>query len=291
MAKVVVVGGSGFLGSHVSDELSRRGHQVCIFDAKQSPWLREDQQFVLGSLLDQNSLKVACKDAEYLYHFAAVADITESRSNPYRTVETNVMGAASVMEAAKEIGVPRVLYASTMYVYSEAGSFYRASKQAAEGIIESYCDAFDIDYTFLRYGSLYGPRAQEWNGLRSYVRQVIQEGSLKYPGSGEERREYIHVSDAASLSVDALDHRYRNQAITITGSQVMTSKELAEMLFEIAGRKLNVTFARSERGEEHYRITPYRYSPKSTRKIAPAEFIDLGQGILELFEEIAQTQD
>jgi UDP-glucose 4-epimerase len=174
-----------------------------------------------------------------------------------------------------------------MYVYSAAGSFYRASKQAAETIIETYGESFDLDFTLLRYGSLYGPRAQDWNGLHGYVRQVMEEGRLDYPGSGDERREYIHVCDAARLSVDVLDSKHRNQAITVTGSQVLHSSELAAMIFEIAGIEPNVVFLQDERSEEHYRLTPYRYTPRQAKKLVPSEFIDLGQGILEACEEVA----
>jgi UDP-glucose 4-epimerase len=287
MDKVTVIGGSGFLGSHVADELSNRGYSVTSFDKNLSPWIRADQHFVQGDLLDRRALADACENARFVYHFASVADIDEAKANPYKTIETNVLGAAATLEVICNSSIERVVYASTMYVYSAAGSFYRASKQAAETIIEAYCDSARLDYTFLRYGSLYGPRAQDWNGLRSYVRQVMQEGALRYPGSGDERREYIHVRDAARLSVDVLDHRHRNQAITVTGTQVLNSSELAEMIFEIAGKPPEITFTQEESREEHYRMTPYRYTSRQAKKLVPSEFIDLGQGILEVCEEMA----
>ncbi len=289
MDKVTVIGGSGFLGSHVADELGVRGYKVTIFDREPSPWINSSQRMVVGDVLDRSALADTCEGARYVYHFAGVADISEARANPYHTIEANVLGTMAALEAARSSGSERFVYASTMYVYSVAGSFYRASKQAAETIIETYGKAFEMDYTLLRYGSLYGPRAQNWNGLRGYVQQVIQEGRLDYPGSGDERREYIHVRDAARLSVDVLDEQHRNQAITVTGSQVLDSSELVEMIFEIAGRKPNVVFSQDERSEEHYRLTPYRYTPQQAKKLIPSEFIDLGQGILEACEEIARA--
>lgn len=286
MDNVVVIGGSGFLGSHVADELSVRGYQVTVFDQKPSLWIRNDQTFVEGDILDRAALSAVIDGARFVYHFGGVADIKESLTDPYRTLEVNILGTANALEALKGSSVERFLYASTMYVYSDAGSFYRASKQSAEAIVEAYCEAKELGYTFLRYGSLYGPRAQEWNGLRSYVRQVIEKGQLDYPGSGDERREYIHVKDAARLSADVLDPRHRNQAITVTGAQVLNSKDLAEMIFEIAGKTPSVSFSDNTRRQEHYRITPYRYSPSQARKLVPSEFVDLGQGILELCEEL-----
>ena len=240
-------------------------------------------------MLDRELLQKACEGSRYLYHFGGIADISEAKSKPFKAIETNVMGVTTALEAARMVRVERFVYASTMYVYSAAGSFYRASKQAAETIVEAYAESFDLDYTLLRYGSLYGPRAQAWNGLRGYVKQVVEEGRLDYLGTGEERREYIHVCDAARLSVDILDNQHRNQAITVTGSQVLNSADLAAMIFEIAGKKANVSFSKDERTEEHYHMTPYRYTPKQAKKLVPSEFVDLGQGILEVVEQIHQA--
>ena len=173
-----------------------------------------------------------------------------------------------------------------MYVYSNYGSFYRASKQAAETVIEAYAEGFNLDYTLLRYGSLYGPRAQPWNGLRRYVDQIVRDGCLKYSGTGRERREYIHVRDAARLSVDVLDDQHRNQAVTLTGAQVLNSTELVQMIFEIAGVPENIEFISDDKEGTHYSMTPYRYTPKQAKKLVPSEFIDLGQGVLEVVEEI-----
>lgn len=124
-----------------------------------------------------------------------------------------------------------------------------------------------------------------------YIRQVINEGKLNYSGTGKERREYIHVLDAARLSVDILDDEHRNSAITVTGSQILNSSELISMIFEITGRKENVVFDASHIKRDHYTMTPYRYTPQMAKKLVPGEFIDVGQGILELVEEISNESE
>lgn len=291
MDKVVVFGGSGFIGSHVADELTRRGYRVTIFDNCESSWIKKDQKMVIGDILDREAVADVLDGAKYLFHFAGIADIGESRQRPYETTKLNVMGVTTVLEAAVQKKVQRSVFASTMYVYSPYGSFYRASKQAAETIIEAYHQHFNLDFTLLRYGSLYGPRAQGWNGLRSYVDQVVRYGELVYQGTGRERREYIHVCDAAKLSVDVLDDAHKNQAITLTGRQVLNSQEIVDMIFEIAGVESNVHFTESRDGTDHYVMTPYRYTPKSAKKIVPETFVDIGQGILDIVEEIHKELD
>ena len=288
---VIVIGGSGFMGSHTADELSDRGYDVTIFDCVTSPWLREDQTMLLGDLLDRDQVVEATKDMDYLYHFAGIADIAEAKEKSFDTININVMGTTIAMEAAVKNNIKRFVYASTMYVYSPYGSFYRASKQAAETIIEAYHEKYGIAYTLLRYGSLYGPRAQSWNGLRKYVSQVVKNGKLLYSGTGKERREYIHTEDAARLSVDVLDDAHKNQAITVTGHQVLNSNELLNMIFEIAGKEQDVEFTSENLSGDHYIMTPYRYTPKRAKKLVPEEFVDIGQGILEIVEDINRESD
>jgi len=289
MEKVVVIGGSGFLGSHTSDELSRRGYDVTIFDSSESFWLQENQRMVIGDILDRDALCSVLEGASVAYHFAGISDLNEAAQKPFETVNMNVLGTANVLEAMSTAKVKRFMYASTLYVYSSYGSLYRASKQASETLIEAYQEMNDFDYTFMRYGSLYGPRSQAWNGIRRYVRDIVSQGELFYDGTGKERREYIHVSDASRLSVDVLQKNYRNQAVTITGSQVLTSQELIELIFEIAGLEENAHYLPEDKAQYHYSSTPYRYTPKQAKKMVPGEFIDIGEGVLEMIEELSSS--
>jgi UDP-glucose 4-epimerase len=289
--KVLIIGGAGFMGSHTADELSRRGYSVTIYDKVASPWLRPDQRMVVADLMDYDALLSAMKGARYVYHYAGVADIGEAKLNPTKTIEANIMGVARVMELAVKVGVKRFAYASTMYVYSVNGSFYRASKQAAEILIEVYAEEYGIEFTLLRYGSLYGPRAQPWNGIRKFISQIVKEGRFDYLGNGTEMREYIHAFDAARLSVDILDSKHANQAITITGQQLIRVDQLAAIIFEIAGVQPNIQFKSELTHPDHYGQTPYRYKPLSAKKLVPTEFVDLGQGILNVIDEIYNEMD
>jgi UDP-glucose 4-epimerase len=286
MKEVLVIGGSGFVGSHTCDALSEAGYNVTIFDRTESKWIREDQKMIIGDMMDEKLLKNAIKNKNYVFHFGGIADISEADNNPYDTIHLNVMGVMKALIACKESSTGRFLYGSTMYVFSPYGSMYRASKQACETIIETFSNQHNLDYTFLRYGSLYGPRAQSWNGLQMRVETVVNKKKLIYHGTGDEEREYIHIKDAAKMTVKALANQYKNQAITLTGSQVISSKALIEMIFEIADIKPDIQFRHNVPGYgNHYVKTPYRYTPKQSKKISPSEYIDFGQGLLEVIEE------
>jgi UDP-glucose 4-epimerase len=280
-----VIGGSGFLGSHVADQLCDAGYRVRIYDRVDSPWRRAEQTMIVGDLLDAAKLNAAIAGADVVYNFAALADLNEARDRALDTVRVNVLGNVQVLEACRTSGVKRFVYASTVYVYSREGGFYRCSKQAAEHYVEEYQRTFGIDFTILRYGSLYGPRADTSNGLYRIVRDALVQGSISYQGNPEAIREYIHVEDAARASVVALGEDFRNQSIVLTGEQSMRVLDLLKMLAEILGLPDEVIF-RDEANVGHYVRTPYAYQPKLGRKYALPLHIDLGQGLLQLIGEV-----
>lgn len=285
---VIVFGGSGFLGSHLADALSDAGHSVTIYDCVKSSWIQACQGFIEGDILDYDQVRRAISGMDYVYHLAGVADISQAIIDPIMTLKINVIGSTHIIEACKEEKVKRLLYASSLYVYSQQGSFYRVSKQAVESIIEAYNEQYGIEYTILRYGSLYGPRAQDWNGLKGFIVQAVKDRRIVYPGNGEERREYIHVKDAANLSVRALEQEFANQCLTLTGTQILSSKEVMKMIQEIIGEDIDINFSvvDPDFSTYHYSLTPYRYNPKRGMKIVPTVFVDLGQGILDIIEEV-----
>jgi UDP-glucose 4-epimerase len=289
MGKACVIGGAGFLGSHVADQLSAAGHEVVIYDRRASPWLGAGQTMVEGDLLDLDGLVRATAGSDYVYNFAALADLNDALAKPLQTVQVNVLGTVNVLEACRRNAVKRFVYASTVYVYSREGGFYRCSKQAAEHYVEEYQHAYGLDFTILRYGSLYGPRADATNGLFRVVRDALATGRISYAGNPESIREYIHVEDAARASVVALGAEFCNESVVLTGHQAMRVLDLLKMLAEILGMPDGVDF-RNENYAGHYVRTPFAYQPKLGRKYSPALHVDLGQGLLQLIDEARRQQ-
>ena len=163
---------------------------------------------IVGDIMNLEEVTKAIQGASVVYNFAAIADIDEANEKPLATAEVNILGNMNVLEASRLSGVRRFIFASSVYVYSESGSFYRASKQAAERFIETYQDRYGLDYTILRYGSLYGRRTDDRNGIYRMLHEAIEQRSITYKGSGEAIREYIHVEDAARMSVQAVSYTH-----------------------------------------------------------------------------------
>lgn len=282
--RITVFGGSGFLGSHVCDKLSEAGFEVAVFDLKPSPWLREGQEMIVGDMLDEAAVAKAVEDAHAVFNFAGIADIEDANVRPRDTVRVNILGNATVLDACVKAGVRRYVFASSVYVFSKSGGFYRCSKQACEQYIETYHENYGLDYTILRYGSLYGPRAGKGNAIRRFVREALTEGRISYFGSPEALREYVHVEDAARSSVEILGPEYANEHIVLTGHQPMRVGDLMKMIKEMLGRDLEIEWGTG--GSAHYEITPYTFSPKIGKKLSPPLHVDLGQGILKVIEDM-----
>jgi UDP-glucose 4-epimerase len=284
---ILLIGGSGFIGSHVADQLSNAGHSVTIFDQQASSWLRDDQKMIVGDLLDFELIDNAVSSSDIVYNFAAISDLNVALNNPLDTVRVNLLGNTHVLEACRKYNIDRFVYASTVYVNSRDGGFYRCSKQSSELFVEEYQRTYGLDFTILRYGSVYGPRSDKHNGMYRIVRDALMSNHLRYEGHPESMREYIHVEDVAAASVSILDESFKNQSIILTGQEPMRVYDLLQMLAEIMGITDNVEFDDGEY-EGHYIRTPYSYQPKLGRKFIPPLHVDLGQGLLQLIEEVQQ---
>ncbi|MCF8069386.1 MAG: NAD(P)-dependent oxidoreductase [Desulfobacterales bacterium] len=285
---ILITGGSGFLGSHVADALSDADHEVTIFDSHKSRYLRPDQKMIIGDVLDQESLNKIVKGQDVVFHFAGIADIDECASKPVDTAKYNILGTVQLLDACRKANIKRFVFASSAYVYSVSGSFYAASKQACEIFIENFSKLYNLKYTCLRYGSLYGKRADDRNSVYRLIKQAIQNGKIIYHGTGEEIRELIHVQDAAQISVAILKPEFENQYIILTGAEKMRYIDLLEMIREMLGTKIKIEMLPSER-KAHYKITPYNFSPKLGRKMVNNPHIDMGQGLLQCMAEIYEN--
>jgi len=286
----IVYGASGFLGSHVADALSVSGYRVRLFDRSPSRYQRADQEMIIGDIMDLEQVKEAAHGAAVVYNFAAIADIDEAQEKPIATATINVLGNMHTLEAARLAGARRFVFASTIYVYSESGSFYRASKQAAERFIETYHERYGLEYSILRYGSLYGRRTDARNGIYRMLYEALERHSITYHGSGEAIREYIHVEDAARMSVQVLAPEFANRHLILTGQERLRIKDVMTMISEIMPGKIDLRFDEARAGH-HYEVTPYAYQPRIGRKLVLNEHVDLGQGLLDCLQDIHQSMD
>ena len=138
-------GGAGFLGSHVADDYLQRV-LMSWFLTVESKWISNGQEMMIGSILDPLAVRKAVSGADVVYNFAAIADLDEGYRKPLETIEINVLGNANIMSECCEQHVGQFVFASSVYVHSRHGGFYRCSKQASEKYVEEYQRLLGLDY-------------------------------------------------------------------------------------------------------------------------------------------------
>ncbi len=283
---VCVIGGSGFIGSHVADAFSHAGDSVRILDRTPSRYLRPDQRMIVGDALDPQTVTEAIKGCDIVLHFAAISDLDIARLQPVETARVNVLGTVQILDACRSAGVGRFIYASSMYVYSREGGFYRCSKQAAEAYVEEFSQCFGLEHTILRFGSIYGPRSDASNGVYRLVRAALLHGRVEYPGDPNAVRQYVHVRDVAQACLLCTKPEHVNRRLVITGTESIPVRDFLGMICEILGLPPDSASFSSTGLPGHYARTPYAYVPKLGLKLHLPTSVDLGEGLLQLTQEL-----
>jgi UDP-glucose 4-epimerase len=260
--RVLVTGGSGFIGSHVVDALLRREIEPRIFDLRPSPHHRKGTvKTAIGDLTDVGALRKAAKDCDAIIHLAASADVGIVAEDPEGAEKANARGTLSVLEAARSTGV-RVVYGSTIWVYGESGEgvldeeaplgmplhLYTATKLAGEMYCTSYAELYEVPYTILRFGIPYGPRARPAAVIPIFVNKAMAGDPLTIAGDGKQTRRFVYVEDLADGVVRALDPQAENRIYNLASNETVTIRELAEVV-RGATRNVEITHTPGRTGD------------------------------------------
>jgi len=264
--RVLVTGGSGFIGSHVVDKLRERNIAVRVYDMIY-PTFRKDIEFYRGSLLDMEALRMACSGVDYIIHLAAVADVNNVFAEPLYAVNLNSTGTANVLEAARINGeVKRVIYASTVWVYSDTqptnsnilaeddpitfpSHLYTATKLAGEYYCKSYQELYDVPYTIVRFGVPYGPRARARTVANVFIDKALNNKALTVAGDGQQFRKFVYVEDLADGVVRALNPRAENQVYNLEGEEKVTVLRVAELIRKHMDTTSEISFVEGRPGD------------------------------------------
>jgi UDP-glucose 4-epimerase len=248
--KVLVTGGSGFIGSHVLDVLSARGHEPVNFDRIPSPHHdRRELRTIIGDATDTEVLADAMKGCDAVVHLAAMADVNHVQADPETAERLNGRATLAVLEAARRAGVKRVVYGSTIWVYSDVpevgvdedtrfvapGHLYTATKLAGELYCRSYAELYGVDYTVLRFGIPYGPRARDATVLAAFVGKALRGEPLTVAGDGSQGRRFVYVEDLADGVERALAPEAANRVYNLAGEETTTILDIAQTVRELVG--------------------------------------------------------
>ena len=265
---VGVVGGSGFIGSHVLGRLKAEGHQVTDFDIM--PPVGAADRHIYVDILDLSKTLIALAgEYEALYMLAAMANVGDVFKNPTEAVEVNVTGTVNVLEAVRRHDIPRVVLASTIWVYSASTAnectedspltlgkvdhVYTATKIASELLTHSYARLYGIKYTILRYGIPYGPGARSGTAIAEFVKRAFARTPITIHGDGLQRRRFLYVKDLAEANVLALSQTGANKTYNVDGREEVAIIDVARKVNDLIG-PVEIKFIEARPGD---------YAPKN----------------------------
>lgn len=263
-SRVLVTGGAGHIGSHVVDELLQAGvGQVVVYDnlseGRLSNLAHDGRlKIVRDDIRDYEDLEVAMRGCDYVFHVASVL-LLECCDRPVKALEVNIQGTFNVLRAAVEAGVEKVIFSSTGSVYGEPSYLpmdedhpynsellYGTTKIAGEHLFRNFYRAHGLEYVGLRYFNVYGPR-QHYKGAYAQIvprwYDRIQAGEpLVIHGDGSQTMDMTYVTDVAWANVLALQSEVTNDFINIGTGKAWSVLEVAEILMEIIGRTVPLTY-------------------------------------------------
>jgi UDP-glucose 4-epimerase len=293
--RLVVTGGSGFIGSHVVRHLREAGHEVLNID-------QNGRDARMLDICDIGAVIEAFKAFRpaYVFHLAGVADARDALAHPVKAVQVNVGGTASVLEAARQAEVKRVIVASTCWVANAMGSgildetapflaeggghVYTTTKIATELLAHDFHKLYGLPFTILRYGIPYGPGM--WPGLvlRNFLDNAAAGKPLTIFGDGSASRRFLYVEDLARAHVLALQEVATNQVYNLEGMRFVTIKELAEVFAKLWG-PVEITYR-----PEPTRVGEFQYfrkilsSNKAYIELGWEPRVDLEEGVRRTIE-------
>jgi Nucleoside-diphosphate-sugar epimerases len=256
--RVLVTGADGFIGSHLTEALLNEGCNVRAFVYYNSfnswGWIdsfpgetKQKLEIFAGDIRDPNGVRTAMKDVDIVFHLAALIAIPFSYHSPDSYIDTNVKGTLNVLQAARDLGVGRVLVTSTSEVYGTAQyvpidekhprqpqSPYSASKIGADCIAESFYRSFNLPVTIVRPFNTYGPRQSARAVIPTVISQLLNGADELKLGDLRPTRDLLFVKDTVAGFVEiAKSDRLVGEDVNIATSSEISIRELAENLISL----------------------------------------------------------
>ena len=308
--RVVITGGAGFIGSHLARRLVTRNHCTVIDDLSTgriqnlSDDIAEHRlEFVQGSILDLELLKGLFKDADYVFHQAAMVSVPRSMENPLACSLVNVIGTLNVLVAARDNRVAKVAYASSSSVYGDTPDLprrehakpsplspYAVSKLAGELYCRVFSNAFGLATICLRYFNVYGPRqdpdSQYAAVIPRFIKRVLNGEAPIIFGDGSQTRDFTFVEDVVEANILAMESSATG-VFNIGAGKSISISDLARQIIDITGRSLVPIFQEKRAGDVEHSVADI--SKASTFGYRPK--YSLREGITEILRQTTISTD
>lgn len=250
MEFILVTGGAGFIGSHLTACLIKKNYQVRILDnfisgSKQS--IPKEVDLIEGDIGDLNTCHQAMKNVTAVFHCAAMSRVLSSAENVSLYTHSNIVGMQNILQAAASASVKKVIYSGSSTFYGNQApphlenttqnqflNFYAYTKAVGEQYCLLYDKLFNLPCVVLRYFNVYGPRQPEEGPyglvLGIFLRALRNQESLMIHGDGLQRRDFIHVDDVVAANIAAFENNIRGEILNVGSGTNISIKELANLI-------------------------------------------------------------
>ena len=294
MSKILVTGGAGFIGGHVTKILLDHGHEVIILDNlskghKES--VDKRAKLIVGDIADPVKTKEALAGVDAVIHMAGLIVVPESVKDPIKYVDNNVLGTVSFLQSMREVGVKKIIFSSSACVYGTPDTLpikedaplrpdnpYGATKASIESFLQAYNANFDFDVTILRYFNPYGPgelHNPETHAIPNFIKATLFKRPIPLYWKGEQVRDFIYIEDLARAHTDVLDLTGFNifNVGTETGVKV---KNVIDKIFQIVGYDVSIEDLGERPGDVE---ANYASGEKLKKAVGWSAKVDLTEGL------------
>lgn len=247
---VLVTGGAGFIGSHLTQMLLEKNYSVRVLDNLiygRREWLPAAAEFIEGDIRDQDTCHRAMENIDGIFHCAAMSRAAPSVDNIDLCTQVNIVGTQNILLAARAAGVKKIIYSGSSTYYgnqptphhehntpSEFLNFYALSKYVGEKYCLMFDELFNLPCVIFRYFNVYGPRQPQAGAyalvLGVFLQRWATGETLKIHGDGQQRRDFIHVTDIAAANIAAYESDIRHEILNIGSGSNISIKELANLI-------------------------------------------------------------
>ncbi|HNW26624.1 MAG TPA: NAD-dependent epimerase/dehydratase family protein [Candidatus Gastranaerophilaceae bacterium] len=262
---ILVTGGAGFIGSHVTDFLIKNGYDVVIVDNLSSGKNRNINSkakfYNLDIISDKLEKIFKENNIEYVFHFAAQASVSSSIKSPVNDAKENILGTVNLLNLCKKYKIKKIIYASTAAVYgipeylpvdenhsTNCLSFYGLSKLTAE----KYIQLFGLDYIIFRFANVYGARQScegEAGVVAIFADKMKNNQKIQIHGDGTQTRDFVHVTDIAQICFEALNPKIKNEIINVSTNKAVSVNKLFELMAQKYGYSILPEHTQERQGD------------------------------------------
>ena len=301
---ILVTGGAGFIGSHVTRLLLDAGHGVVVLDNMSNG--HKDQvdpraKLIVGDIKDTQKVQQALKGADAVIHMAGLIIVPESVADPAKYCDNNVLGTVSLLQSMRESGVKKIIFSSSACVYGTPDKLpikedapvrpdnpYGACKASIEAFLQTYHANFGFDATILRYFNPYGPgelHDPETHAIPNFIRAALTKKSIPLYWKGEQIRDFIYIEDLAQAHIDVLKLSGFN-IFNIGTEKGICVKDVVDQIFKIVGYKVPIDDLGKRPGDVH---ANFASSQKLAKAVGWKAKVSLAEGLRRTIDFFKQN--